>query len=91
MRIVVRDRRYATGRHYTFDENLDYSRLSDTIQLTDKVRRHYRKNKSSLNYATFRGLAIQDIMSILSAVKRQEAKVNVDRWGNCAYYKLLYD
>ena len=87
MRIVVKDRRFKTGKHYSFDKEVDYSNIP-VISLTDKVQKHYQTTKSGLNYSTFRGLTLKDILSILSATKRGEALVNVDRWGNVYAYKL---
>jgi len=90
MKIVVKDRRFGPslrGR-YTFDWKVDYTKIPRDIPLTEKVLKQYAKTKSPIGYATFRGLNKDDIRSILSAVKRLEAHVNVDRMGNCAFYKL---
>ncbi len=89
MRIVVRDKRIGPSkRRYTMDFKVDYPKISKSLSLTNKVLNQYRKTKSPVGYATFRGLSNTDIRSILSAVKRLEAHLNVDRWGNVAYYKL---
>ena len=91
MRIVVRDRRYGIslrGR-YTLDVKIDYPSIPSDLPLTKKVLEQYRATKNDVyGYATFQGLRVYDIITILSAVKRQEGHVNVDRMGNCAFYKL---
>lgn len=89
MRIVVENRRYRLGtRHYTLDIKIDYRSIPDDLLLTDKVLEQYRRTKNNIGFTTFRGLDIDDIKSILSAVKRQEAHVSIERMGNCAFYKL---
>lgn len=90
MRIVIRDRRVRSGLRgqYTFDWEVDYTKISSDIPLTAKVLKQYKDTKNYVGYATFKGLSKDDIKSILSAVKRQEAHLNVDRMGNCAFYKL---
>ena len=90
MRIVVMDRRsrQRIRPRYTLDIQIDYKSLSDNIPVTPKAIEHYKQTKT-LIYATFKDLTEADIASILSAVKRQEADVNVNRIGHCAYYRLL--
>ena len=90
MRIVVKDRRYnSSGRKYTMDIQIDYKSIPEGIPLTDRVISHYKTHKSIMGYATFRGLNRDDIISILSAVKRQQACVNVERYGNTAFYSII--
>lgn len=89
-RIVVQDKRYK-GLHkarYIFDWKVDYRTVPNDIPLTSNVLKQYKQKKNNIGYCTFRELNKKDIISILSAVKRQEAHLNVDRMGNCAYYIL---
>lgn len=91
MRIVVHDKRYkhCIKPRYTLDINLDYKLIPDNIPLTQNVLKQYQDVKNPvIGYAHFRGLTIEDIKSILSAVKRNEAHLNVDRMGITYVYKL---
>jgi len=89
-RIVVKDRRFGSTMRarYTLDITVDYTQIPNNLPITDNVLRQYKETKSAIGYATFRGLNLDDIKSILSATKRQEAHLNVNRMGHCAYYKL---
>ena len=89
MKIVVKDRRLSPSGRTKPKYDIDYGVIRRNIPLTQKVLRHYKVTKSPVGYATFRGLGLRDIKSILSAVKRQEARINVERYGMVAYYKLL--
>jgi len=90
MRVVIHDRRFnhSLRARYTLDCMVDYKSLPDNLPLTDKVIKQYAQTKSLIGFSSFRGLGIEDIKTILSATKRQEAHVDVDRMGNCAFYKL---
>jgi hypothetical protein len=90
MRIVVHDKRFhpSLKGKYILDIKIDYPSIDNSIPLTNKAKEKYKALKNNIGYSTFRGLSIKDIISVLSAVKRQEAHVNVDRMGNCCYYKL---
>ena len=92
MRVVVADKRFREvglkSKYYTLDCNIDYPNLPDNLPLTDKVLKHYKATKNNIGFTTFRGLDEEDIKSILSATKRQEAHVNVNRYGICAFYTL---
>ena len=90
MRIVVKDRRFGASvrPRYAFDVQVDYPSIPDNLPLTNNVMKQYQATKNNIGYTTFRGLNIDDIKTILSAVKRQDAHVNVNRMGHCAYYKL---
>ena len=91
MRIVIKDRRFKINSKPQawkgFD--LDYQVISPGLPLTQRAINTWQEHKSPLGYCGFRGLDIEDIKSILSAVKRQEARINVNRWGQVAYYKLI--
>lgn len=90
MRIVVHDNRFRRQLQcrLTLDLSIDYRLIPNNLALTSKVQKQYQATKNNIGYTTFRGLNIEDIKSILSAVKRHEAHVNVDRMGHCAYYYL---
>lgn len=90
MRIVVKDKRFGgtLRARYTLDIDIDYKTVPGDLELTRQVIEQYKRTKNNIGYTTFRGLAKEDIITILSAVKRQEAIVNVNRMGHCAYYKL---
>ena len=90
MRIVIHDRRcnHSLRARYTLDCQIDYKTIPDNLPLTDKVLKQYRDTKSPIGFSSFRGLDIEDIKTILSATKRQEAHLDIDRMGNCTYYKL---
>ena len=91
MRIIVKDRRFGNSlkARYIVDLQIDYPSIPNNLKVTDRVLEQYKHNKSVLGYTSFRGLSYKDIVTILSAVKRGEATVNVNRMGHCAYYKLL--
>ena len=88
MKIVIKDRRFSSSRRTKPKYDIDYGAVSRNIPLTQKALQHYEATKSPLGYASFRNLGLKDIKSILSAVKRQEVRINIDRWGQVAYYKL---
>lgn len=90
MRIVVADKRY--HKHiqprYTMDITINYKEIPSNIPLTVKSLRHWENTKNTVGYAKFNNLDTYDIKSILSAVKRQEGHLNVNRMGHTAFYKL---
>lgn len=71
---------------------LELERGSDIpagVPLTSRARSWWESHKSALGYANFRTLRKADILSILSASKRAEARLGVNRWGACHGYKLF--
>jgi hypothetical protein len=90
MRIVVHDKRFKHSLQpkYTLDLKLDYKLIPGDLKLADNAINHYIKSHNAIGYAEFDTLAELDIKSVLSAVKRQEAHLNVDRMGNVAFYHL---
>jgi hypothetical protein len=74
----------------TFKGTIKTGEIDDKLPLTDKSQKYWEQNKSELGYANLRGLSEEDIRSILSAVRRGEASVNVNRMGKLAFYKLKH-
>jgi len=72
----------------TFKGTIKTGEIDDKLPLTDKAKMHLEQNKSELGYANLRGLSEEDVRSILSAVRRGEASVSVNRMGKLAFYKL---
>ncbi len=72
----------------TFKGTIKTGEIDDKLPLTDKSQKYWEQNKSELGYANLRGLAEEDVRSILSAVRRGEASVSVNRMGKLAFYKL---
>ena len=68
--------------------------VSNDIPLTKKALSNWRTfikadtGVGKIGYAKFNGLNKRDILSIISATKRQEAHLNSDRWGAVAFYNL---
>ena len=90
IKIVVRDRRYRTGEYKAWKvmHEIDGKTIDTSLALTPNAFTHWKRDKSPLGYATMRGLSLADIRSIISAAKRGEAHMNVERWGRAAFYKL---
>lgn len=62
------------------------------LPLTESAISYWKENKFPItNYVNFKTLTKDDILSILSAVKRQEARLSVNRWGQVSCYKILKD
>lgn len=72
----------------TFKGTIKTGEIDDKLPLTDKSKKYWGQNKSELGYANLRGLSEEDVRSILSAVRRGEASVTVNRMGKLAFYKL---
>ncbi len=63
--------------------------ISDRIPLTKKAIDHWAKTRNDVTrYTSFKGLDWHDALSIISATKRGEAMINVDRWGRAAFYQI---
>ena len=63
--------------------------IGDDIPLTENAYNHWKQNKSELGYASIPTRFSQDdVVSILSAVRRGEASVGVNRMGVLAFYKI---
>ena len=90
MKIAIRDRRYRTGTYKTWKviHEIDAKTVDASIPLTNRAIKHWEEDKSTIGYATMRGLSLADIKSIISATRRNEAHMNIERWGRVAYYKL---
>jgi hypothetical protein len=72
----------------TFKGSLKTGEIDETIPLTDKARKYWEDNKSELGFVNLRGLKEDDVKSIISAARRGEATVSVNRMGKLAFYKL---
>ncbi|MFA5381959.1 MAG: LPD38 domain-containing protein [Candidatus Micrarchaeia archaeon] len=62
--------------------------IGTDIPLTDKALNHWRANKNELGMVNLKGLSEADIQSIISAAKRDEASVTVNRMGDFASYRI---
>lgn len=90
---MIRDRQFInTNSKDSFKIILTFNwmNIAPNVPLTALAKTNYFKSKLSHGcvYTTFRNLKAEDIISILSAVKRQEAEINTERYGRIAYYKL---
>lgn len=85
------------GRQANFQDfkgTIKTGEIDDSLPLTDKAMQHWHKEAAEqkpggfLGYVNMRGLKEEDVRSILSAVRRGEASVTVNRMGKMAFYKL---
>lgn len=90
MKIIVADKRNKRQirPRYTMEVNIVYKDIPDDITLTQKALTHWQDTKNNIGYAKFDTLDIKDIHSIVSAVKRQEAHLTINRVGDVAFYKI---
>jgi len=90
MRIVIRDKRFKHScyNQYKVVYELEPKYIDDTIPLTQHAFEHWKEAKNNIGYATLEGLTLEDIKSIISASRRKEAHMNIERWGRVAWYKL---
>jgi hypothetical protein len=58
------------------------------VILSDAAIENWKITKNAVGLAGFDSLDNDDIISILSAVKRNEASLNVNRHGQAAFYKI---
>ena len=77
------------GMRQTYKLAYIFENIPNNIPLTKKAISHWKATKSSLGYTNYRTLYKNDVLSIVSATKRGEAIMNVNRMGQNAVYKLL--
>ena len=91
MKIAIRDRRFKSGnlRAYRTIYDIDARTIDASIPLTPKVISHWQSAKNTIGFADMMGLSEGDIKSIISAVRRKEAYIDIERLGRVAFYNLL--
>jgi hypothetical protein len=68
---------------------LEGKNIPSDIPLTEKSISHWKENKLEvIGYVNFCGLSVTDIISIVSATKRGEAMISINRFGQVAIYKI---
>ena len=90
MKIVIRDKRFKHScyNQYKVIYEIEPKYIDNSIPLTPHAIEHWQKTKNNIGYAGMRGLTIEDIKSIISASRRAEAHMNIERWGRVAFYKI---
>lgn len=101
-KVVIADRRYSNwhrgqNRPGAWRVIWEYEGkdIPDDIPLTARAIHHWRVHKDVLGAANFRGMTIQDVLaaddlkSIISACKRGEATVYINRIGQVIGYKII--
>jgi hypothetical protein len=68
--------------------NIVYKDIPSDIELSSKALTHWKTTKNNVGYAKFDTLSLDDIISIVSAVKRLDAHLNINRIGDVAFYKI---
>ena len=100
-KVVVADRRYSRhnrgqNRPGSWRVIWKYSGkdIPNDLPLTQRAIDHWRKHKDTLSAANFRGdtlkdiLSVDDLKSIISACKRGEANIYINRMGDIIGYKI---
>lgn len=59
------------------------------IPLTTRAINHWiKEHDDATKYVNLSSLRAEDVISIISATKRQEVSVSIERWGRLAFYKI---
>lgn len=96
MKIVVRDRRFNRSGRKGWNmvlqlSTFDYKEIQPFLEIPKDLLLKWQAEKSPLGYCSFRTLKPSQILQILALVKGELALVNVNRWGEIAYFKLQPD
>ena len=59
-------------------------------EIPDNVLKHWRADKSLLDFANFSGLSEQDALKVIALAKTGRAQLSIDRWGRVNSYKLTH-
>ncbi len=63
--------------------------IPPNIPLTTRSINHWLKeHDDATKYVSLKSLTGIDVISIISASKRQEVSLSIDRWGRLAFYKI---
>ena len=72
-----------------FTGTIETRAIPHDIPITPKARKHWETNRDDFTgFVNVRGFTETDVISVISAAKRGEASVTVNRWGFFAFFKI---
>ena len=91
IKIVIKDKRFKHScyNQYRVVYEIDSKNVDNTIPLSQRAFEHWQQTKNNIGFAGMDGLTLNDVKSIISASRRAEAHMDIERWGRVAFYKLI--